>query len=193
MTLTFCIEIGFLGLMGLWTALSIAFALPFPRVQRWIDRHNQGLWVARWTMFGAARQRVASVASYLFEFRDRDAATGVGNWIQFAKGRPWTWHAGLWQPERRIADRLHRIAQDIDVESRRTPEVHSIADRYRPILERYIETIEPRPNGTARDIRIWAVRSTIDCSEVPPSKGSAPQIEPNVIALFSTDDTADKP
>ncbi len=185
------VESGFLALMVVWTLGSVAFALPIPRLRWRLSRVNAGLWFANWTMFGTTKEPTINVAIYTLEYRDRAPFAKAGNWVVVASGRPWTWRAGVWQPERRLADRIHRIGQDMAMAAERTPPITAVAAQRRSMLESYLEAIKPRSLEIARDIRITMRRSIYErASDVRFASHREWQVEQRIIAMFSTDDHA---
>lgn len=177
------IELGFVVLMAGWTLGSLLYALPFPTLRRRLAGFNSALWFANWTVFGAGREQ-ATIAAYTLEYRDRDVH-GDGSWIVLMEGRPWVWHAFLWQPERRIADRLHRMAEGIA----RLYEVDSPAGQrfladHRRRIAKHVAAMRPLSSGSSREIRIIQRRSQVSVS-VP--QGSA-TLEERVLISFSADE-----
>jgi len=149
----------FTGMAG-WFVGHLLYTLPFPSLRRHLDRFNQGLWFANWSVFGAGDQR-AETTTYTVEFRDH-GGLDEGQWTQVAQGRPWRWHAFLWQPERRVADRLHRLAEGIA----RTPDLDSSAaqvalQRRLRLIARYVAVHSPPAPTTKRELRIRMTRAVI--------------------------------
>lgn len=154
------LEIAFLTVLTLWTLGSAIYALPLPPIRRWLNRHNHGLWWAKWTVFGSGVEQ-SEIGVYPVEFRDRIGAA-AGDWREAVRGRPWTWHAGLWQPKRRLADRLHRIGQDIaKVRERGAPPADWLARRRR-LVTTHLATVHLPAPGAIREIRIRMIRSVVE-------------------------------
>lgn len=157
------LEIGFALVMAGWTLGALLYALPFPALRRRLDRVNSPLWFANWTVFGAGRDQ-ATIAAYTLEYRDRDAHV-EGPWIVLVQGRPWVWHAFLWQPQRRIADRLHRMAEGIArLREHDSPAAQRFLADHRQRITNHVEAARPRPPGCTRDIRIIQRRAFVSVS-----------------------------
>jgi hypothetical protein len=183
------LEIAVLIILIGWLLGSILYALPFPSLRRLLGEFNWGLWFAHWTVFGAGDQR-AEMASYSFSYRD--GANSDGRWIEVIRGRPWSWHAFFWQPERRVADRLHRLAEGIARTHDFTAETARAAliSRQR-LIANYIDARHPRVRGMPRMVRVTIKRSILSDYI---SGGSQPDIrlEERVLLSFSADTFADE-
>jgi hypothetical protein len=172
--------------MAAWLLGQLLYTLPIPRLRRVIDRANAGLWFANWSVFGAGRER-AEIATYTLEYRDR-VGIESGEWIELIRGRPWYWHSFLWQPDRRIADRLHRlaegIAQTVDFHSERA---QIALKRRRRLVASYVDSRCPRASNVRRDIRITMKRASIAATVGAQPQRDVMRVETRVLWEFSVD------
>ncbi len=154
------LETGFIALMAAWVISGVVFALPLWRLRRRLNRWNHGLWFANWTVFGSGRER-SEICVYPLEYRDL-AGGAPGAWIEVMSGRSWAWHSCLWQPQRRVADRIHRIGQNVA----RTMENGTKAEPWlleqQAMLKKHLVATCPRPAGNIREVRMRMRRSVID-------------------------------
>lgn len=168
--------------MALWTLGSALYALPLRGLRRALGRRNGTLWLANWTVFGTGKER-AGIARYALVCRDTVAAE-PGPWVAVASGRPWVWHACLWQPERRLADRLHRIGQEISRAIDGPVDAAAFVGRRRELLSRFLDRKRLRPAGAGREFRLIERRSSVG------EAGADARIEERVILKFGGDDDA---
>lgn len=152
-TFLLIVESGFVVLAAVWTLGSILFAVPRRWGRGWLSAFNHGLWFADWTVFGTGRED-SGIVRFTLEFRDRAPGQDAA-WRIAMQGRPWKWHACLWQPERRLADRLHRLGRDLGyVRDAAVEGAERIAERHGKLIARHLEDTCPRPPGTQREIRL---------------------------------------
>ncbi len=186
------LETAILVTLAAWLLGNLLYALPFPPLRRQLERFNPGLWFAHWTVFGAGDNR-AEMASYTFEYRDGEDRAD-GKWIEVIRGRPWCWHAFLWQPERRVADRLHRLAEGVA----RTRDLTTAAARdaltlRKQLISAFIEARHPRASETPRAIRVVMKRSVIaaGAGSRTATEELNIQIEERVLLAFPADAAPD--
>lgn len=177
------LEIGFILLMAGWTLGALLYALPILALRRRLDRVNSPLWFANWTVFGAGHEQ-ATIAAYTLEYRDRDSRA-EGPWVVLMQGRPWVWHAFLWQPGRRVADRLHRMAEGIArMHETESPAAQRFLADHRRRIANHVEAARPRASGCTRDIRLTQRRSVVSLS----GSQDVPHLEERVLLSFSADE-----
>lgn len=152
-------EIGFVVLVALWTLGSVLFAVPRRWGRGWLSGFNHGLWFADWTVFGTGRED-SGIVRFTLEYRDR-APGQTTEWRVALRGRPWKWHACLWQPERRLADRVHRLGRDFGALRDAGVTAQSAFAGRGKLLARHLDAKHPRPPGTAREIRLTRRRSVL--------------------------------
>ncbi|HWZ95157.1 MAG TPA: hypothetical protein VNW30_08190 [Opitutaceae bacterium] len=162
------LETGFLAVLAAWTLGSVVFALPLWRWRQRLRRWNQGLWFAHWAVFDSGRGQ-AEICVYSLEYCDRLGSGG--EWVEAISGRPWTWHACLWQPQRRLADRIHRIGQDLLWVAERDQPAAAWLAAIRKVVGNHLAAARPQPAGTVREIRIQATRSVVTAGADPPVVG----------------------
>jgi hypothetical protein len=179
------IEMVAFAAMLAWLVGQLLYTLPFPRLRRRLDRVNAGLWFANWSVFGAGSEH-AEIATYTLEYRDRRGVES-GDWVEVVRGRPWCWHAFLWQPHRHVADRLHRFAEGIA----RTVEFDS--DGARTALRRrcrlianHVDAMCPRSPKTRREIRIKMKRAA-NAARPGVRSGDIMMVQDRVLLAFSVD------
>lgn len=179
--------------LAAWLLGNVLYALPFPPLRRRLEHVNPGLWFADWTVFGAGDER-AAMASYTFAYRDGDDCA-AGQWIEVIRGRPWRWHAFLWQPERRVADRLHRLAEGVArTRDLTTAAAQEALSRRKRLISRYIEATHPRASEMPRTIRVTMKRSAIvDDAVLRASPNEVEvQVEEHVLLVFSANAIVDE-
>ncbi len=177
------LELGLIGLMLIWSVGAVVCALPPSRLRRALFRKNWGLWFANWGVFGAPTDR-SEVCVYTLEFRDYSDAA-MGEWREASRGRPWRWHSGLWQPERRIADRIHRIGQDIAFRLEHGTPAANWLFECRRLLETHLEAVRPRPASAKREIRLRMRRSICETDPADSAGAWSTRFEESVLLQFS--------
>lgn len=166
--------------MGAWLLGSIAYALPLAALRRRLERRNLGLWFANWTVFGTGKER-AEIARYTLRYRD--VASGVtGDWVSVMSGRRWCWHAFLWQPERRLADRLQRIGQEIARALEHPEGERRIIAPRRELIARHLEARFPRAPQVVREVQFLEHRSVVESTTSAPARN--PGVEERAILAF---------
>lgn len=146
--------------MALWLLGSVLYALPSVALRRRLERHNAGRWWANWTVFGAGRRR-AEIERYLLRYRDTGDGR-AGAWAQALHGRRWVWHSFLWQPERRLADRVQRIGRDISHVLEQRGGQTRIVEPLQALLAAHLERACPRPRGFAREVQLVEEHAVAD-------------------------------
>jgi hypothetical protein len=146
--------------MALWLLGSVLYALPWVGLRRRLERNNAGRWFANWTVFGTGRRR-AEIERFRLRFRDR-AAGHPGEWQLAMRGRRWVWHGCLWHPERRVADRLHRIGRDLAHALDQPDGERRSAALASALIARHLDVIRPRAPGVSREVQLVEEHAVCD-------------------------------
>lgn len=147
------LENGLIALFVLWSAIAVCFALRIYGPRRAFARFN---WFSAWVRWGLFNSDDPSVRPGAFEveYRDRTTNGEATPWTTGLTGFFWCWHAGLWCPERRIADGVQHFGKCVRsaLDAGEAPSA-DIA-RQAAAIERRLREQAPPPPGSAREFRL---------------------------------------
>jgi hypothetical protein len=149
----FTLENGFIAFFVLWSLASVGYELRGSRLRRWLHRFNGfGTWV-RWALFNSDDVAVRP-AYFEIEYRDRDAAGNASPWTVGLTSRFWSWRAGLWAPEQRLADAVQHLGRTIKTSLEKGRSSPEGLREQTAIIEGCLRRKAPRPTGTERHFRV---------------------------------------
>jgi len=172
-------------LMAGWTLGSLAFSWPPLRLPKVLGRRNKFLALASWNVFGTYGGQ-SRICVYAFEYRDRtEGQPGPGPWLEAMRGRPWCWHAFLWQPGRRVADRFHRLGQEIARHLEQGIPADQWLGKRQAVVVDFLSRKLPLARGSIREVRVRMICSVVD-EQISSSDKSKRQvrIESHVLVTF---------
>lgn len=146
------IEITVIAILALWTLASVGYCSRNPRwhlLTRW---NRQFCACSSWRLFGAD-DRAAPSGVVELDYRDHRASDESAPWMT-VKDSCWSWHAFLWMPDRRLANRVYYLIRELAACVKRPP----TADHPLPLPARMIANYScrrtPLRAGERREFRL---------------------------------------
>lgn len=147
------LENGLITLFVLWSLASVGYELRGSGLRRWLHRLNGfSTWV-RWALFNSDDPAVRP-AYFEVEYRDLDVAGNASPWTVGLTSFFWSWRAGLWAPEQRLADAVHHLGRTIKTRLEKGRSSPGMLREQTAIIEGYLRRKAPPPAGTARHFRV---------------------------------------
>lgn len=173
------LDLFLVAILLLWSAASLLFLFPIPRVRRRLVRLNQSRIFARWGLF-TSKDSALRPGTFEFDYRDRDRDGNVSAWQSGPRGYAWRWYAFLWLPQRATALAIQNLGREIKTHLHQDPPNVEAATQVGQIVLADLRSRNPPSPGMVRELR--AVRRF----------ASDPEIEEHVMTFSDLPDDSGK-
>lgn len=148
------VDVALAALLMTWIALSAGHMCGAPWLTTVLGTFSRLHLVVDWTMFSTGNRSLVG-SRFWFEFREGPEAGALPTeWKVFADtSTAWLWHSFVWDPQRRLADRLRIIGKELRQAHTMEPPAQSTVDRLNKVLHDHLQEVHPCTHAT-RQIRL---------------------------------------
>lgn len=140
------------GVLTLWTVVSVGYCFR-PLRSRLFPRWNRQFhtWTT-WRLFGTDDRAVLSGVLEL-DYRDLGPDGSPGPWTT-VEATCWSWHAFLWLPERRLANRVYHLIRELAAAIERARTTSPALLPQARLIGAYLRRRHPIASGKIRELRL---------------------------------------